>query len=180
MKPFSALIDGLSLASSPAVRVRLMAGYLQQAPDPDRGWALAVLGGGLDTGRIRPAALLALAAERVDGELLRLSLDFVGDPVETAALVWPESGAAARPPALAEAVPALAGSSRQAAPGLLAGWLDRSDAPVRLALAQLAAGRRPSGVTPRLARTALAAAFAPIWAPSRRSGTARPRHTSRS
>ncbi len=159
MKDFAALLDGLSFASSPAVRIRLMADYLERAPDPDRGWALAVLAGGLDAARIRPAALSALAAERVDGELLRLSLEFVGDPVETAALIWPDSGAAPCPPALAEAVPALSGSSRPAAPRLLAGWFDRSEAPVRLALAQLAAGRQPPGVTPRLARTALAAAF---------------------
>ena len=159
MKAFAALLDALAFASSPAVRVRLVAAYLERAGGPERGWAVAVLGGGLDTARVRPAALLALAAERVDGELLRLSLDFVGDPVETAALIWPESGAAPSPPPLAEAVPALAGSSRQAVPGLLAGWFDRSDASVRLALAQLAAGRRPPGVTPRLVRTALAAAF---------------------
>ncbi|MCY3672002.1 MAG: hypothetical protein OXH14_13125 [Alphaproteobacteria bacterium] len=159
MKAFAALLDALAFASSPAVRVRLMAAYLERAGGPDRGWAVAVLGGGLDTACIRPAALLALAAERVDGELLRLSSDFVGDPVETAALIWPESGAAPSPPPLAEAAPALAGSSRSAAPGLLAGWFDRSDASVRLALAQLAAGRRPPGVTPRLVRTAIAAAF---------------------
>ncbi len=159
MRTFAELLDRLAFAPAPAVRVRLMADYLERAPDPDRGWALAVLGGGLDTARVRPAAQLALAAERADGDLLRLSLDFVGDPVETAALIWPESGTAPRPPSLAEALPALAASSRQAAPGLLAGWFDRSDAPVRLALGQLAAGRRPPGVTPRLARTALAAAF---------------------
>ena len=159
MRAFAELLDRLAFASSPATRVRLMADYLRRTGDPERGWALAALGGGLDTARVRPAALLALAAERVDGELLRLSLDFVGDPVETAALIWPESGAAPSPPALAEALPALAGSSRSAAPGLLAAWFDRSDASVRLALAQLAAGRRPPGVTPRLVRTALAAVF---------------------
>ena len=160
MKTFAALLDRLAFAPSPAIQVRLMADYLERAPDPDRGWALAALAGGLDTARIRPAALRTLAAERVDDELLRLSHDFVGDPVETVALIWPENGAAPCPPSLAEALPALAGSSRSAAPGLLAGWFDRSEAPVRLALAQLAAGRRPPGVTPRLARMALAAAFA--------------------
>ena len=159
MRAFAELLDRLAFAPAPAARVRLMAAYLERAPDPDRGWALAVLGGGLDTARVGPAALLALAAERVDGELLRLSLDFVGDPVETAASIWPESGAAPCPPCLAEALPALAASSRQAAPGLLAGWFDRSDAPVRLALGQLAAGRPPPGIAPRLARTALATAL---------------------
>ncbi len=159
MRAFAELLDRLAFASSPATRVGLMADYLRRTGDPERGWAVAVLGGGLDTARVRPAALLALAAERADSELLRLSLDFVGDPVETAALIWPESGAAPSPPVLAEALPALAGSSRSAAPGLLAAWFDRSDAFVRLALAQLAAGRRPPGVTPRLVRTALAAVF---------------------
>ena len=160
MRAFAELLDRLTFAPSPAVRARLIADYLERAPDPDRGWALAVLGRALDTARVRPAALRALAAERVDGELLRLSLDFVGDPVETAALIWPDSGFAPCPPSVVEAVLALAGSSRPAAPGLLAGWFDRSEAPVRLALARLTAGRLPPGVTPRLARTALATAFA--------------------
>ncbi len=160
MRAFAALLDGLASAPSPAVRVRLMADYLGRARDPERGWALAVLAGGLDTARVRPAAFRALAAARVDGELLRLSLEFVGDPVETAALVWPESGAAPCPPPLAEVAPALAGSSRQAAPGLLARWFDRSDMPVRRALAHLSAGRAARDVTPRVARTALASAFA--------------------
>ena len=160
MRAFAELLDRLTFAPSPAVRVRLIADYLERAPGPDRGWALAVLAGAIDTRRVRPAAFRALAAERVDGELLRLSLDFVGDPIETAALIWPDSGFAPCPLSIVEAVPALAGSSRPAAPGLLAGWFDRSEAPVRLALAQLAAGRLPPGVTPRLARMALAAAFA--------------------
>ena len=155
-------MDGLAFAPAPAIRARLIADYLQRTPDPERGWALALLAGAVDTGRVRPAALAALAAlaaERVDDKLLRLSLDFVGDPVETAALIWPQTGSAPRPPALAEVAPELAGCSRRGAPGLLAGWFDRSDASVRLALGQLAAGRRVPGVTPRIARTALAAAF---------------------
>ena len=160
MKDFAALLDRLAFAPSPATGVRLMADYLKRAQDSERGWALAVLAGGLETACIRPAALRELAAERVDSELLRLSLEFVGDPAETAALVWPESGAAPCPPPLAEVAPALAGASRQAAPGLLARWFDRSDMPVRRALAQLAAGRAAKDVTPRLARKALAAAFA--------------------
>ncbi|MYE00927.1 MAG: ATP-dependent DNA ligase [Alphaproteobacteria bacterium] len=159
MRAFAALLDALAFAPSPAVQVRLMADYLKRAPDFDRGWALAMLAGGFDTACVRPAALHALAAERVDAEFLRLSLDFVGDPVETAALIWPESGTEPCPPPLAEVAPALSSISRQAAPGLLARWFDRSDLPVRRALAQLAAGRRVPGVTPRLARTALAAAF---------------------
>lgn len=160
MKDFAALLDRLAFAPSPATGVRLMADYLERAQASERGWALAVLAGGLETACIRPAALRELAAERVDSELLRLSLEFVGDPVETVALVWPESVAAPRPPPLAEVAPALASASRQAAPGLLARWFDRSDLPVRRALAQLAAGRATKNVAPRLARKALAAAFA--------------------
>ncbi len=159
MKAFAALLDALFTAPAPAARLRLIARYFEAAAEPDRGWALAILAGGLDTACMRPAAFRALAAERMDDALLRLSLDFVGDPVETAALLWPESESASRPPSLAEAAPALAGCSSAAAPRLLAEWFDRSSASVRFALAQLAAGRRPPGVSPRLARTALARAF---------------------
>ena len=160
MKAFAALLDGLLLAEAPEARIGSMARYLGETPDPERGWALALLAGGVDAACIRPAAVRALAAERIDAVLLQLSLDFVGDPVETAALLWPENGETPDPPTLAEAATALAACRPAGAPALLAGWLDRSDAETRLALLRLAAGRLRGAVPARLVRAALAHAFA--------------------
>ena len=45
MQAFSALIDGLIYTRSRDHKVRLIADYLRNTPDPDRGWALAALAG---------------------------------------------------------------------------------------------------------------------------------------
>src|SRR5487761_1382488 len=56
----------------------------------------------------------ALAAERVDAELLGWSYDFVGDLAETVSLIWPEVAAAQQTqiPSLAEIVERLRGAGR--------------------------------------------------------------------
>ena len=41
MERFAALIDGLVYTRSRDTKVRLIADYLRDTPDPDRGWALA-------------------------------------------------------------------------------------------------------------------------------------------
>ena len=48
MRAFSQLLDGLVYTRSRNGKLDLIAGYMRTAPDPDRGWALAVLPGNLD------------------------------------------------------------------------------------------------------------------------------------
>jgi DNA ligase-1 len=45
MQAFAELIDGLIYTRSRDHKVRLIAEYLRDTPDPDRGWALAALAG---------------------------------------------------------------------------------------------------------------------------------------
>ena len=47
MKAFAELLDRLSYSPSRNAKLRLMAEYFRSTPDPDRGWALAVLTDGL-------------------------------------------------------------------------------------------------------------------------------------
>ena len=44
MEEFAALIDALVYTRSRNEKLRLIAGYLRRTPDPDRGWALALVG----------------------------------------------------------------------------------------------------------------------------------------
>ncbi len=67
-------------------------------PDPDRGWALAALTGGLDLKAVQPKLVRTLLEERVDPVLLAMSYDYVGDMAETASLLWPEPPGLAEPP----------------------------------------------------------------------------------
>jgi DNA ligase-1 len=111
MERFAALIDALVYTSSRNGKLALIARYLRQTPDPDRGWALAALTGGLDFPAVKAGTVRALMADRVDEVLWALSRDYVGDTAETASLLWPESEAAPEggpgtPPSVAEVVTA--------------------------------------------------------------------------
>lgn len=161
MKAFSALLDALVYTTSRNRKLALIADYLRSAPDPDRGWALAALTGGLDFPAVKSSTIRNLMMERVDPLLWNLSRDFVGDTAETASLLWPEpEGAAPRSDfPLAEVVARLAALTRVSAPKELPGLLDQLDAIGRYALIKLATGGMRVGVSARLAKTAFAQGF---------------------
>ena len=75
MRAFAALLDRLSLTSSRNAKLKLIRDHLAEAPDPDRGWALAALTGALSFNAAKPAMIRAAVEARVDPELFRLSYD---------------------------------------------------------------------------------------------------------
>ena len=165
MRDFSKLLDALVYTRSRNGKLKLIAYYLRATPDPDRGWAMAALTGGLDLAHVKAAAIRGLVDERVDPVLFAMSRDFVGDLAETAALLWPkpermppeiDSGALR----LSAVIERLATLGRAEAPRALAAMLDQLDASGRYALLKLATGELRVGVSARLAKTALAQAFA--------------------
>ena len=165
MRDFSQLLDGLVYTRSRNAKLKLIADYLRRTPDPDRGWAMAALTGALDLPAVKGAAIRAIAEQRVDPVLLGMSYDYVGDLAETVALLWPK---AIDEPAeiddgtlrLSAVVDRLSSLGRSEAPGALAVMLDHLDANGRFALLKLATGGLRVGVSARLAKTALALAFA--------------------
>ncbi len=159
MQAFAALLDSLVYTRSRHGKLRLIADYLRATPDPDRGWALAALTGGLDLKMVQPKLIRELITARVDPLLFALSHDFVGDMAETVALLWPEPPQRQQPPGLAEVVATLMAVSKAQAPGVVAGLLDRLDAAGRFALLKLSTGSMRIGVSARLAKTAFAQAF---------------------
>ncbi len=162
MHAFAALLDSLIYTRSRLAKLKLIADYLRETPDPDRGWAMAALTGDLDLPGVKPALIRALIEERVDPVLFRMSRDYVGDTAETVALLWPAPVVppeAAEPLTVAGAVDRLRHLSRADAPAELARMLDRLDAEERFALLKMATGGLRIGVSARLAKTALADAF---------------------
>jgi DNA ligase-1 len=154
---FAALLDALLFTPSRNGKLRLMREYFAGVPDPERGWALAALTGELVFDGAKPNQVRALAAARVDPELLGWSYDFVGDLAETVSLIWPETaGGGDHVPSLAEIVKQLKGTSRSEVGRLLEPWLDSLDATGRWALLKLVTGSLRIGVSARLAKTALA------------------------
>ena len=160
MRAFADLLDRLIYTRSRNAKLRLIGDYLKATPDPDRGWALAALTGGLDLPAIKPTLVRALIEDRVDPVLYRMSRDYVGDSAETISLLWPErpvSGAVDL--SLGAIVDRLATLSRADAPLILADYLDRLAPGERFALLKMAMGALRAGVSSRLAKTALANAF---------------------
>ncbi len=160
MRAFSDLLDRLIYTRSRNTKLRLIADYLRNTPDPDRGWAMAALTGELDLPGVKPAAIRALVEERVDPVLFRMSRDYVGDTAETVALLWPgRKGSDAVDLTLSLVINRLLTLGRAEAPRALADMLDASSENERFALLKMATGSLRVGVTGRLAKTALAQAF---------------------
>ena len=157
MNRFAALIDALLFTPSRNGKLRLMQEYFATVSDPERGWALAALTGELVFETAKPNQVRALAAARVDPELLGWSYDFVGDLAETVSLIWPATAGGEGPvPSLVEIVEQLKRASRSEVGQLLEPWLDALDATGRWALLKLVTGSLRIGVSARLAKTALA------------------------
>src|SRR6185503_18489482 len=157
MRDFSQLLDALVYTRSRSAKLKLIGDYLRRTPDPDRGYALAALTGELNLPAVKPAAIRAIAEERVDPVLLYMSRDYVGDMAETVSLLWPPPpGEAAE---LDDGSLRLAAMGRAEAPGALAHMLDHLDASGRFALLKLATGALRIGISARLAKVALAEAF---------------------
>jgi len=160
MKAFATLLDTLVYTTSRNRKLALIAEYLRETPDPDRGWALGALTGELDFPGVKASTIRNLMKDRVDPLLWSLSRDFVGDTAETASLLWPQNNEPEEePPSVAEAVEFLASLNRNTALKELPKLLDRLDANGRFALIKLATGGMRIGVSARLAKTAFAREF---------------------
>ncbi len=156
MRAFANLLDRLSFTPSRNAKLVLMRDYLREAPDPERGWALAALTGGLSFSAAKPAFIRKAIEERCDPELFRLSYDYVGDLAETVALIWPTRHGANRKPDFSEVIEALRTATRAQVQALLEGWLDALDVNERWALLKLVTGGLRVGVSARLAKQAAA------------------------
>ncbi len=157
MNRFAHLLDRLAYEPRRNAKIALMADYMRREPDPERGWALAALTGGLVFREAKPALVRGLIMERTDPTLFALSYDYVGDLSETVALMWPAPEA--RPnevPHLSDVVETLRTRSKSELPRILARWLDALDEAGRWAVLKLITGSLRVGVSARLAKTAVA------------------------
>ncbi len=165
MQAFAALLDALVYTNSRNRKLSLIAEYLRETPDPDRGWALAGLTGALDFAAVKSSTIRNLMKERIDPDLWTLSRDFVGDTAETASLLWPEplstpaKSDATAPLSISDVVKSLGTMTRVSVATDLPQLLDQLDASGRYALIKLATGGMRVGVSARLAKTAFAKAF---------------------
>jgi DNA ligase 1 len=156
VQAFARLLDSLSFQPARNAKLRLIETYLRETPDPDRGWALAALTGGLDFPAAKPALLRSFGHEKIGEELFGLSYDYVGDLAETLALIWETKADAGPPPTLSEVVETLQRATKMQTPAILKRWLDELDSTGRWALLKLLTGALRIGVSARLAKQAAA------------------------
>lgn len=157
MNRFAALLDRLAYEPRRLGKLALLEDYFRTTPDPDRGWALAAMTGGLSFKNAKPSLIRGLVEERTDPLLFRLSRDFVGDMAETVALMWPADETRANAQlTITDVVEGLQTTPKAELPRVVGDWLDRLDENGRWALLKLITGALRIGVSARLARTALA------------------------
>jgi len=156
MKKFAQLLEVLALTPSRNRKIEAMTQYFASTPDPDRGYALAILTGALSFKNVKPAVLRDVVTAEVDPHLFALSYDYVGDLGETIALIWPHHGEQQDLPTLTELIELFNTTSKSELPKLIASLLTRAAINERWALVKLATGALRIGVNARLAKTALA------------------------
>ena len=156
MKEFAQLLELLALTPSRNRKVEALKDYFARTPDPDRGFALAILTGAMDFKNVKPAVLREVVTREVDPALFAMSYDYVGDLGETIALIWPHHGGAGELPSLTELIELFQTTSKAELPKLIATLLTRAEINERWALVKLATGALRIGLSARLAKTALA------------------------
>ena len=155
MKRFAQLLELLALTPSRTRKLTALTQYFREVPDPDRGFALAVLTGALTFRNVKPALLKETVLREVDETLFAMSYDYVGDLGETIALIWPHHGAQGDLPSLTDLIELFNTTSKSDLPKLIAGLLTQAGINERWALVKLATGALRIGVSARLAKTAL-------------------------
>ncbi len=156
MKRFAELLELLALTPSRNRKIAALAAYFRDVPDPDRGYALAILTGALSFKNVKPALLRDVVLDEVDPNLFAMSYDYVGDLGETIALIWPHQEMAEELPSLTKLINLFDTTPKTQLPRLIADLLTRPSISERWALVKLATGALRIGVSARLAKTALA------------------------
>lgn len=88
---FADLLDDLYFTNSNLAKAAILSEFLRTTRDPDRGWALAAIGGTLSFDLFKRNLVKTLMEERMDPYLFQLSRHYVGEMSETVALAWPQS-----------------------------------------------------------------------------------------
>src|ERR1700709_2852577 len=98
MKQFAQLLELLALTPSRNRKLEALVSYFRATPDPDRGYALAILTGALTFKNVKPAVLRDVVTAEGGPILVGISYDYLGDRDETAAL-WGAGGPPVAAPA---------------------------------------------------------------------------------
>lgn len=156
---FADLLDDLYFTNSNLAKEAILTNYLRRTPDPDRGWALAAIGGTLSFDLFKRNLVKTLMEERMDPYLFELSRHYVGEMSETVALAWPQSATPLRLnrlPDLHEVIAEFTGRDKAGIRDYLVMLLDNMSSPQRWALLKLGTRGLRIGMSARTVKKTLA------------------------
>lgn len=156
MEAFSHLLEQLYFTSGNKAKAQLIADYIANTPDPDRGWAIAAMAGTLRFDFFKRNTVKKLITEHSDPALFAMSYDYVGEVSETVAHLWPYSKPTDSLPSLSEVVETFASVSKQKVSDTLANYLTVMTPAQRWALLKLGTRGLRIGVSARSIKQILA------------------------
>ncbi|MBV8802408.1 MAG: cisplatin damage response ATP-dependent DNA ligase [Gammaproteobacteria bacterium] len=157
MKYFSELLDRLYFTYSHIEKKKLLLDYFNKTPDPDRGYALAIIAGALQFRYFKRGVIYEIITQEVDEVLFHLSYDYVGDLSETMSLIWPYPVIDNdKLPALHYVVEQLQHLDKSQIKLYVRSLLNHTNAKERWALVKMATGELRIGVSARFLKQVLA------------------------
>ncbi|WP_394222456.1 cisplatin damage response ATP-dependent DNA ligase [Alteromonas gracilis] len=156
MEAFSHLLEQLYYTAGTKAKAQLIADYIANTPDPDRGWAIAAMSGTLRFDFFKRNTVKKLITDHTDPALFSMSYDYVGEVSETVAHLWPYSEPAQTLPSLTEIVETFASVSKQKVSETLANYLTIMTPAQRWALLKLGTRGLRIGVSARSIKQILA------------------------
>lgn len=138
--------------------MELLKNFFINSPDPERGYALAIIAGTIKFPSFKRAVVKELITEQVDPWLFELSYDYVGDLSETVALLWKPDldNQAIIKPTLSEIITHLTHLPKTEIKGYLRVLFNQFNATERWALLKLSSSSLRIGVSSRFIKQALA------------------------
>lgn len=156
MQRFAQLLNTLYFTYSHLDKMTLIHQYFKTTPDPERGYALAVMADNLEFPTFKRAMIRELVQEQIDPFLFGLSYDYVGDISDTIALIWPEPETYSQLPLLSELITTFNSLSPSEIKEYLYELLNKGNAIERWALLKLGTGSLRIGVSARFLKNVLA------------------------
>lgn len=162
MKKFAQLLDRLYFTYSHLAKTDLLKTFFKTIPDPERGYALAIMAGTISFPNLKRGLIKELIQKYMDSFLFELSYDYVGDLSETVGLLWPDIQDLAKEsyesdlPPLSEIITQFNLLAKDEVGLYLTELLNRSGPTERWALLKLSTGGMRIGVSARFLKQALA------------------------
>ncbi|RUR05257.1 cisplatin damage response ATP-dependent DNA ligase [Legionella sp. km772] len=157
MKYFAQLLNTLFFTYGHLDKMTVIQEYLARTPDPERGYALAIMADSLSFPTFKRSLIKELIQEKIDPVLFELSYDYVGDLSETLALLWPETQTVKQElPSLAELIIQFNHLDKNEIRPYLEYLLNQSNATERWALLKLGLGSLRIGISARFLKNTLA------------------------